>query len=396
MLKEVLGFLFKPTKNINLLKERTIKEKMLLIWIITLIFAIVNLINEVLAYNAIKDFIEFSIIEIIIEWIKWIIYGVVILFWTWFIYTLLWKIVGLKHKFIDVVIVFILSEILYIFTLIITVISTLLTNYSLILAWSVFLWWMWLFWIIFLIWWIILLSKWLSVIWESSEWKVILPFLLTCAILYFLFISISWMMVNDEDRMKSEMEAFQSLESIIENIPSENSDDITSWKWILSTIKDETKKAADTGRILDIKNIEMAFYMYEMDYYQYPESKWECLTESKWIWSKLNGAYMNWIPKGLPKADWTLCKQHDWDYFYKSLEKNQTLNKAYIICANVESYENVNAIGKKTGVNLELVNVFDHSISTYEEMSLVVNDSYSKIAEENNVWLWEMLHCKIN
>ncbi len=149
--------------------------------------------------------------------------------------------------------------------------------------------------------------------------------------------------------------------------------------------------ARDTWRIRDLLYIDSALISYYDENGSYPESNWECVNILKWIWSKLY-----WLNKlyfwSWEKKQWTLCKKHEWYYFYKSLDQNNNLNEAYILCANVEMYKNVNAIWKKTGVILNDVNVMDASFE-YNEIKWVINRSYSQIAKENNIELGERLYC---
>lgn len=107
-------------------------------------------------------------------------------------------------------------------------------------------------------------------------------------------------------------------------------------------------RARDTARISDILNISTALQTYYDDNWEYPSSTWstvwECLTDSWPIWSAIKIYMQNWSVPRDPQdsSNSHLCTTTKWSYYYMPLKKDGLDKNAFVLCADMETYQKSN------------------------------------------------------
>ena len=117
-------------------------------------------------------------------------------------------------------------------------------------------------------------------------------------------------------------------------------------------------RARDAWRVADISNIAAALQVYYDDNGKYPWGwSWWCLSSTAWIASDLKG-YMQSQKVPLdpqPTSNSYSCAKNTddaknkwlWKYFYYPLVKDWLNDNAYVLCADVETYQKSNTDDSK-------------------------------------------------
>ncbi len=102
-------------------------------------------------------------------------------------------------------------------------------------------------------------------------------------------------------------------------------------------------RARDTARIADLSNISAALWVYYDDNGQFP-SWWDCLSATWWTASGISIYMQNSVVPQDPQttANQHLCSIDTWRYYYHSLTKDWLAHNAFVLCADMETYQKAN------------------------------------------------------
>jgi len=174
---DIFKFLFKPSDSIENLMTKENKFKIIIISVLILIYSLSTVLVE-----------YFGLMSWLFDtsyYIQLFFYNV----WYYIIFILIvwgiWKIFRWKSKYLDILLVTMLSIIPFIIVNVLLIIFLLINSLWLLMM-SMF------FSIPALIWFLIIWSKWLSKVEELSEWKITLIVILSLVAIYYLNSYLTW------------------------------------------------------------------------------------------------------------------------------------------------------------------------------------------------------------
>ena len=114
---------------------------------------------------------------------------------------------------------------------------------------------------------------------------------------------------------------------------------------VLPKLTGAQARARDAARIADLNNISNALVTYYDDEWMFPWSwSWECLQKDTWISSQINSYLQNNVVPTDPQSTsnkW-LCDGNTWRYYYYPMVKDSLDNNAFVLCADMETYQKAN------------------------------------------------------
>lgn len=110
-------------------------------------------------------------------------------------------------------------------------------------------------------------------------------------------------------------------------------------------------RSRDTSRIAELNSIASALQTYNDDEGYFPSwdasnpNAAECLSDSWWIVSSAIKIHLQGktVPQDPQKTSnkW-LCEGNTWRFWYSALQKDKMDNNAYVLCADMETYQKAN------------------------------------------------------
>lgn len=123
-------------------------------------------------------------------------------------------------------------------------------------------------------------------------------------------------------------------------------------------------RARDTARIADLSNISAALWVYYDDNWQFP-AWWDCLSATWWTSS---GIMLYMQNSTVPQDPQRTANQHlcssapkQWKYYYHALEKDGLKNNAFVLCADMETYQKANTNANSLATEWDWADVKDWS-----------------------------------
>ena len=158
---------------------------------------------------------------------------------------------------------------------------------------------------------------------------------------------------------------------------------------ILPRLTGAQARARDTGRIADLNNISAALQVYFDDYGEFPASA--CLKKDTASLIKyLKGEEVPQDPS--KNANNLGCGSH---YYYQAVTRNGIEKNAYILCADMETYQKANT--NLSGVTIPNANstLTSHFSSTYGDVKSDINDIDGTLSDDTSNAL-HSVYCVLN
>ena len=294
-MKEVISFLFKPTKTTEDFLIKTNNYKVIVILIILLSYSISSIATEYFWFI----WWAFDIIYSVKIFFYNIVFLLIFVLMVWII----WKIFWWKAKYLDILLVTTLSEVIFIIINIIFIVIWLTQS----------IWIIWIASFIYLpalIWFLVLWSKWLSKTEDFSEMKVTMTVVLSLVILYFwnsFLFWLTWISI-----LGGNSDSYEYSINYEENIEYKDFDETVIDNWIVDKnkkkIKDinEVKKKEDEFFFNKFKKRRDWIFTFHYQLY------WDQLFPLNWIdlWS-----FIAFNKKFFKDKNWVYrLSSHKWDY----------------------------------------------------------------------------------
>ena len=153
-------------------------------------------------------------------------------------------------------------------------------------------------------------------------------------------------------------------------------------------------RARDTARIADLGNISAALNAYYDDNWEFPWDSWMeyCLSGSWWVAANIKDYLQNQTVPQDPQAFsnsklcWPTASNDSWvwKYFYKPLTKKTLLKNAYMICADVETYQKANTDAEDFIITAGATTTNAVMSDEYDDFSKILEKKLT--SEASNAW----------